>query len=167
MLRIVIGEIGDETKTVAIAGRLDTGSDVCVLPLAVTEAVRPVWRSGVEVLRDYTGGLRTVRYGAVYLRIRLLHRMVRWAAVVAFDDRRQDEGLWGIAGFLEYLNVTFAGPAQHFTVRLRGATPPGFEIEPIPKRRRAAHGTRSSTPMNKRRDASLRVQGWSAQSGKE
>ena len=36
MLRIVIGEIGDETKTVAIAGRLDTGSDVCVLPLAVT-----------------------------------------------------------------------------------------------------------------------------------
>jgi len=136
MLQVVVGEIGDETRSVPIAGRLDTGSDVCVLPHAVSETIRPVWRSGVEVLRDYTGGLRTVRYGAVYLRIRLVDRTLRWAAVVAFDDRRQDEGLWGIAGFLEYFNVTFSGPARHFTLRLRGASPPGFEIEPIPKHRR-------------------------------
>jgi hypothetical protein len=137
MLRVVVGEIGDADRAVPIAGRLDTGADVCVLPYVVSDAVRPVWRSGVEVLRDYSGGLRTVRYGAVYLRIRLGHRRIRWAAVVGFDERRQDEGLWGISGFLEYFNVTFAGPARHFTLRLRGAAPPGFEIELIPRPRRA------------------------------
>jgi hypothetical protein len=136
MLRVVVGEIGDETKSVPISGRLDTGSDVSILPFADSEAIRPVWRSGVEVLRDYTGGLRTIRFGAVYLRIRLVHKILRWAAVVAFDDRRRDEALWGISGFLEYFNVRFAGPEQHFTLRLRGATPPGFETEPIPKPRR-------------------------------
>ena len=130
---LVIGASG--TREVPIWGRIDAGSDDCILPFSIADEIKPIWHAGRWLVTDFQGKPSETQYGSVYLRIRLKDSLVRWPAIVAFD-RKRDEALWGLTGFLEHFRLTLDGPQKHFTVRLPAPTPPGFSVEHPPKRRR-------------------------------
>ena len=121
-----------------LRGILDTGSVECVLPATIGGYVG-AWKCGRGKLVTASGAEIDVDYGRVFLQIVLEKgkniQLVRWHTVVAFSaDRGEDDGaLWGNAGFLEHFRVTFDGPARHFTVRMPGRPPGGFEVAPGPR----------------------------------
>lgn len=110
---------------IPLLGLLDTGASECVIPYEVHEAVRADMNPyDIGPIVDYAGEEHFVRYGTIDLEIPCKSGFLRWSARVAFDEDRKDEALWGHAGFLEYFNATFNGPEKHFTLRLRGLSPP-------------------------------------------
>lgn len=116
----VIGRSG----TLNLWGIADTGAEECLLPDSVREAIAPAVRPGASGLVVTAGGrpLR-VTYGTVDLEIPGAKRTLRWRATVAFTEGRDEEALWGYAGFLEHFSATFNGRERHLTLRARGPLP--------------------------------------------
>ena len=119
-------------------GILDTGSVECILPATIGGYVG-AWTCGKGKVVTASGAEIDVDYGRVLLQIVLdkgkTTQVIRWHTVVAFSaDRGEDDGaLWGNVGFLEHFRVTFDGPARHFTIRLPGRPPDGFEVAAGPR----------------------------------
>ena len=68
-------------------------------------------------------GSGPLRDGTVDLEIPGAKRTLRWRATVAFTEGRDEEALWGYAGFLEHFSATFNGRERHLTLRARGPLP--------------------------------------------
>jgi hypothetical protein len=100
----------------------DTGADDRVLPCEVADQIGPVWHDGLGILTDYAGKPRTARHGSVWFQIRLGDRLVRWAAIVAFDHQRADEVRGEARSPTKWLRR-----AQPFSVK-RNSSPSGSMI---------------------------------------
>jgi hypothetical protein len=125
-----------DTREVPLWGLVDTGATECILPYEVADQVKPAWFPGEGGITGYAGEEHPVQYGGVYLQILIEKKRIRWSTVVAFSRKREETALWGRCGFLDHFRVTFDGPEKHFTIRLRGPAPAGFELNPLPRRRR-------------------------------
>ena len=129
-----------------VRGILDTGSVECILPAMIGGYVG-AWKCGQGKVVTASGAEIDVDYGRVFLQIVLdkgkTTQIIRWHTVVAFSaDRGEDDGaLWGNVGFLEHFRVTFDGPARHFTIRMPGHPPDGFEVAADPRAGPRPRGT--------------------------
>ena len=143
-LKVRVCGAGKHSREESFWGLVDTGAAECVLPAEIAEWVRPAW-CGEGAITDYSGADHAVRYGLVHLQIRLEKERHRWPAVVAFCSDRKQAALWGRRCFLEYFRVTFDGPGNHFTIRLRGQLPPGSRSERVPILRPTRRGAKGSS----------------------
>ena len=133
-LEVTVSGMGDDASQIPLWGLVDIGAAECILPYEVADLVKATPFDHGGFVLDYSGRPHPVQYAGVYLELRSKKQSVRWMSIVALDRDRGDIALWGRCGFLDHFRVTFDGPDKHFTIRLRGPKPPGFEVSPIPKK---------------------------------
>jgi hypothetical protein len=147
---LLVRVIGTQKRAAEITvwGLLDIGAADCILPLAVADEIKPIWR-GRGAMTDYARGSHPVRYGNVHFQVEIEKKRVRWPAIVAFIPDEMNIPLWGRCGFLQHFNVTFYGPDRSFVIRLRDPVPPGFTVDSIPRRKpRGSKGSDLITPSD-------------------
>jgi hypothetical protein len=132
-LEVMVSGMGDNASQIPLWGLVDIGATECIFPNEVADLVKAKPFGDGEFVLDYSGRPHPVQYAGVYLQIRLEKQLIRWVSIVALDRDREDSALWGRCGFLNHFCVTFNGPDQHFTIRLRGPAPPGFTVSRIKK----------------------------------
>ena len=110
-LKVRVSGPGKGSGETVLWGLVDTGAVECILPHAASEVLRPIWRGYGSHHRLHGRG-EAVRYGQVFLQIRIGHKQIRWPAIVAFSRDREEAALWGRRGFLDHFSVTFNGPGS-------------------------------------------------------
>jgi hypothetical protein len=102
---------------------LDSGADDTVFPEAVAA------RLGLDLTNAPTGtiqsigGVITVRYAEVTLRVADNQERREWKALVGFSSRMPRYPMLGFAGFLQYFTATFHGDREEVEPTVNGLYP--------------------------------------------
>jgi hypothetical protein len=102
---------------------LDPGSDDTIFPLDVAALIGTQLRTRTKHSVRWRGQRHRLEFGDVELELADAAETLRWPAVVGFSDAPIRYPLLGIAGCLQFLDVTFLGDQRAVLVQTNTSYP--------------------------------------------